>query len=319
MAEPILSNAGTAIIHRTEHPRYLNFFKRAYDLTKTEISRIKNLSIGEALLKLSIDSKPFFIKVKMEEAPSKIEATQQSLKQISYGEREKVLAVLEERGKARPVPASHYILSEIEKEMLKLIAKGSVYSISECYKRLAVNDYQGNKAKTRLLKKQLIKVIKLPTLSKRGRKPQALILTEIGVVEAKNLGLKIESMLRRKGGLVHKYLIDLIAKEFRKRGNKVEIEYPIGDGKTIDLVVDDRISIEIETGESDIELNVNKMLETDFEVLFVCVNRLVKQKIEDIIKHHTATRHIIVALVGNLPKIISSFSLKEESTTASSL
>src|SRR2546426_5270745 len=67
LSESILANAGTAVIFRTQHPKYLNFFKSAYGLNEQEISRVQNLSVGEALVKLSDDPRPFFVKVEMEE------------------------------------------------------------------------------------------------------------------------------------------------------------------------------------------------------------------------------------------------------------
>src|SRR5947209_4554526 len=71
LSESILANAGTAVIFRTQHPKYLNFFKSAYGLNEQEISRVQNLSVGEALVKLSDDPRPFFVKVEMEEIEDK--------------------------------------------------------------------------------------------------------------------------------------------------------------------------------------------------------------------------------------------------------
>lgn len=72
LAESILSNAGTVIVHKTSHPKYLSFFKRAYGLTDMEVSRIQNLAVGEALIKLGDDPRPFFVKVDMEDASAHI-------------------------------------------------------------------------------------------------------------------------------------------------------------------------------------------------------------------------------------------------------
>lgn len=55
LAESILANAGTAVIFRIQHSKYLNFFKSAYGLNEQELSRVQNLSVGEALFKLSDD------------------------------------------------------------------------------------------------------------------------------------------------------------------------------------------------------------------------------------------------------------------------
>src|SRR5438093_4567965 len=67
LAESILANAGTVVMFRTQHPKYLNFFKSAYGLNEQELSRVQNLSVGEALVKLGDDPRPFFVKVEMEE------------------------------------------------------------------------------------------------------------------------------------------------------------------------------------------------------------------------------------------------------------
>src|SRR5207249_5930002 len=67
LAESILANAGTTVIFRTQHPKYLNFFKSAYGLNEQELSRVQNLSVGEALVKLCDDPRPFFVKVEMED------------------------------------------------------------------------------------------------------------------------------------------------------------------------------------------------------------------------------------------------------------
>lgn len=68
LAESILSNAGTVIIHHTEHPKYLRFFENAYGLTKDEVARIRNAPIGEALMKIGNDPRPFFVSIEMEHA-----------------------------------------------------------------------------------------------------------------------------------------------------------------------------------------------------------------------------------------------------------
>src|SRR6266568_7297514 len=81
LAESILANAGTTVIFRTQHPKYLNFFKSAYGLNEQEISRVQNLSVGEALFKLSDDPRPFFVKIEMEEIePEQTIATQKPIR-----------------------------------------------------------------------------------------------------------------------------------------------------------------------------------------------------------------------------------------------
>jgi len=308
VAEPILSNAGTVIIHRTEHPRYLNFFQRAYDLTETEISRIKNLSIGEALIKLSIDPKPFFVEIEMEvvESPENAEEIQRREKPIYSIQREKSSTASEEREILLPgLSADSYGLSDAEKRLLKVVAESAPYSTVECYSQANLTRYQGNQAKIQLIKKGLVKSVELPETG-RGRRPKTLVLTDKGAAVSESLGYKVELPTGRKGGVVHRYLVDLVAKEFQRHGARVVVEHPIGDGKTVDLIVDDKLAAEVETGDSDIESNLNKLLKTDFEILFICSDESVKQRIEDKTKMYDESKHMKVVEIRDLPKFISS-------------
>jgi len=307
VAEPILSNAGTGIIHRTEHPRYLSFFERAYDLTEIELSRIRNLSIGEAMIKLSTDPKPFFTKIEMETA----EETQINEKTISSVEKGKISVSSAERQKILPYPSPDlYGLPDAEKKLLRIVAEGSAYSIIDCYRKAEMNDYQGNKAKEQLLKRGLIEQVVLPTISIKGRKPVALVLTEKGEIEAKKLGIKSSPLMGRKGGVLHNYLINLVTQEFQKRNCRTEIEKAIGESRTVDVLVDGRLAVEVETGESDIESNIRKLLTTDFEILFVCADSSVKRIVVRRSELCAGSRRISMAEVRDLPEVISSFCSK---------
>lgn len=46
VAETILSNVGTLIVHRTGFTKYLSLLKQACKLTESELSRLKNLEIS---------------------------------------------------------------------------------------------------------------------------------------------------------------------------------------------------------------------------------------------------------------------------------
>ena len=309
IAEPILSNAGTTIIHRTEHPRYLDFFKRAYDLTETEISRIRNLPIGEAIVKLSIDPKPFFVKVEMEEVDSAHKSNETNIskdKRFSYSKTEKISPPLANQANLPTAFSSDLCaLTEVEGRMLKIVAEEHVFSTSELYVRMSVNERQGNEAKNQLIKKDLVQTLKLPKVSGRGRKPEGIMLTDLGVAEAKKRGFKVEPEAGRRGGLLHRYLVELAADEFKKRGSSVEVERSIGNGQTIDLVIDDRIDVEIETGESDFLSNIEKLQRTKYEkVLIVCINQAVKRRVEEKAKS-LAGMKISVVEVSELNKVLN--------------
>jgi len=258
LAESILANAGTVIIHHTEHPKYLNFFRSAYGLTSQELMRIQNLSIGEALIKLGDDPRPFFASIDMEEV-------EKAQKAICYAKGEKISPPLNNRGNIWP--NSQADLSELEKAMMDRVVK-EVLPITQLYKELGVDEYQGNNAKNKLIEKGLVKVIRLPKFSKFGRNPEALVS-----VEGQELG--------KKGGPVHRYMIQYIARLCMSRGSKVKFEHRLDGGKTVDLVIDNKIAVEVETGESDIDSNVEKLSQAQFEKrIIVCADRHTKQRVE---------------------------------------
>ena len=76
----------------------------------------------------------------------------------------------------------------------------------------------------------------------------------------------------RHGGLEHRYWCKNLAGQLRKQGYEVAEEFPIGGGKTIDLVATrdgSRIAFEIETGKSDAPANVRKCLATGVDKVVV--------------------------------------------------
>src|SRR3989454_1787542 len=121
LAESILANAGTAVIFRTQHPRYMNFFKSAYGLSEQELLRVQNLSVGEALVKLCDDPRPFFVKVEMEEIePEQTIATQ---KPIPSDNTSQILAPSDKTDQVLiPLRSDMDELGEVERSMLETVA-----------------------------------------------------------------------------------------------------------------------------------------------------------------------------------------------------
>jgi len=174
---------------------------------------------------------------------------------------------------SKPYPGSQVkiIISDISDKALSLL-KDILYhefsSVSERYKRLGLNEYQGNKAKKELEEKGFVRTIKMPKLRGKGYW-KALELTEEG-----RLGM-------RKGSLVHRYLVQQLADRFREVGLKVEVEKSIGNGKSTDIVLEGKIAVEVETGKSDFVGNVRKNIKAGFEkVIVVCETKRIKALIE---------------------------------------
>jgi len=266
LAESILANAGTTVIFRTQHPKYLNFFKSAYGLNEQELSRVRNLSVGEALVKLSDDPRPFFVKVEMEEiepeqtipAQKTIPADNPSQVLPSSAPSEQVLI---------PLRSDIDELGEVERSMLETVAGGRILTISEVYSRLGISDYQANRSKNSLVEKGLVTPSRLPRFSGKGRSPETLVLTDKGVHVARSFG-KVVDDGRSRGGLQHRYIVQWLVEQFEKEGWKVSVEYDVGGGKRADILVNG-IAVEVELGKSEIVENVKKNRDEGPHVLVV--------------------------------------------------
>ncbi len=265
LAESILANAGTAIIHHTEHPSYLRFFEQAYGLTKQEIARVQNAPIGEALVKIGDDPRPFFVRVEMEDPSQEKLADQQAKTPIgvNYDNPGNKLA---DSGELAKISADepNGKLSANARKLLEAVAKESGNTTVEYYKMVGVNAYQGNQAKNEAEKLGLIEGVELPKTGK-GRSGRTLRLTEKGRAL---LNVQADS---REGGVIHKSMITLIKKRFAD--HQIEVEYPVGYGKTTDIVIDRKIAIEIETRDFS-ESNIRKNLAAGFEkIIVVCQSK----------------------------------------------
>lgn len=135
------------------------------------------------------------------------------------------------------------------------------------YKRLGVSARQGNRWKDALLKRELIVPETISGLSGWFR---LFRITEPGISELVRLGKAPRS--GRAGSLEHQYWQTAIADHFRGQGWVVDVEHPVGGGRAVDLVARpssdasdaDSIAIEVETGRSDWQGNVQKCLDAGF-------------------------------------------------------
>jgi len=158
-------------------------------------------------------------------------------------------------------------LTTKEREFLEDVLQYPTSSITERYRRVGVSSRVGNKIQHSLVVKGLISCefvsfdkgrIKILCLREKGRKA-------LGYDGAQST---------RHGGIEHQYWKEKVAAKLRDRGYTVRQEYPIGEGKTIDLVArksGKTIAIEIETGKSDAVANIQKCIDAGFEVVFSVV------------------------------------------------
>lgn len=152
-------------------------------------------------------------------------------------------------------------LTTKEGDFLRDVLEYETSSITERYKRLHFSARMGNRVQKSLLNKGLISS-EAVSLGKGCIKTLCLTGKGRGV-----LGYEAGPATRHGGG-EHQYWRKKIAAKLRDLGYSVQEEYPIGEGKTVDIVAQKNgktIAIEIETGKSDAAANVRKCLEKGFD------------------------------------------------------
>lgn len=161
-----------------------------------------------------------------------------------------------------------------EIELLRDIIKYPSSGINSRYKRLKMNDREGVEVQRELASKGIISPV---VIHNRKGRLKLFDITKKGYKALKELGIP-HNQSYRKGGVEHIYWINRIAWHYRKLGHNTEIEKPIGEGKSIDIVINNSIAVEIETGRSDWKGNVEKCLKKGFKwVVLVATSREVYQ------------------------------------------
>jgi hypothetical protein len=175
-------------------------------------------------------------------------------------------------------------LTTKEREFLEDVLKHETSSISDRYKRLLLSSRKGTYCQHSLLSKGFLSFefvsfgkgrIKILSLTKKGKKA-------LGYETARQT---------RHGGAEHEYWKKTVAARLKDLGYAVQEEYPIGSGKTIDLVASregQKIAIEIETGKSDPESNARKCMDSGFRHIWLMFTNK-KAKEEFLREWHTPT------------------------------
>jgi hypothetical protein len=178
---------------------------------------------------------------------------------------------ISEQGKLGEIPNNKLLLDIFRHPLSQTI---------ERYQRLGWNPREGNQRKDRLLKDQFIAPVRI---NAGHRRIKLYDITSEGKCRLRELGID-PSSTHRKGSLLHQFWASFVKTKLKKAGYSVREEYPIGQGKTIDLVAEKnrrKMAIEIETGKSDAIGNVEKCLQAGFKnVVVVAIDRKVKRILE---------------------------------------
>lgn len=156
-------------------------------------------------------------------------------------------------------------LTTKEREFLRDVWRHKTSPVTERYVRLGLSRRVGNETQSSLVRRSFLRPVFVSIGSGRIK---TFSLTEKG---KKALGIE-DQRSKRHGGVEHQYWQERLAERLKQMGWQVEAEYPIGGGKTIDLVAAKdgrRIAFEVETGNSDIAANVRKIPPGKFDKLVV--------------------------------------------------
>lgn len=139
------------------------------------------------------------------------------------------------------------------------------------YQRLNLSRRRGNAIRESLESAGIIERVSIAT-----RSGQVVLyqLTDFGFSAVRSVGIEVGSKPRES--LEHRYWVEQTKRHFEEKGYEVTREHPVKGNGAVDLLAErpgERIAIEIETGKSNIQANLNKTLGAGFdEVLIIATS-----------------------------------------------
>ncbi len=183
-------------------------------------------------------------------------------------------------------------LSSEEKDFLKDIAAHPLSGVSSRYRRLDFSVEKGHQTKTSLIEKGILKPVSIPI---NTGKLLLLEPTTKGRAILHQTGIPFKNV---KGGVLHEYWRMKTANHYKAKGYKVRYEYPIGNGKTVDLVIEkdnEKTAVEIETGKSDYMENIRKCSDFNKTIIVATSPQAEKQIKEKLTKENIERDNVKVS------------------------
>lgn len=303
ISKPALGNTYTTFAFNLKHRGDLAMMQDCLLLDSEQTDYLGRLEVGWAVVKLQGRwFWPFLIKLPL------IEVKKGNVSDQVIQQRAKSIAISGGRARFSP-PGTQDIQKNTVPEMdknkeeeegnrcaIKLTTQDrkfllDVYQypasfVTQRYLRLGLSARKGNNIQQTLLDKNLLASANISA----GRK----VVKILGLTGQGRDILGIKSQSNREGGLVHRYWQHRLAEHLKNCGYEVEVEAPVGDGKTIDIVArrdGRRIAFEIETGNSDAKANVEKCLNASVDRVFVvAVSQVVKDMLASMISQQPRVR-----------------------------
>jgi len=324
ISKPALGNTYCTVAMNLKHRADVAMMADSLLLDAERTRYLGKLNVGEAMVKLQGRwLEPFLVRfplVKVRKGSVSDEDVAKAMKawMEAFMPREKLLDRISQASrdfrpfrteeKPQEDKPKNLGVSALELKALQDLVEVGFSSTWERYERLGLNAYQGNKLRQSLLEKGLIEVKDLATPTGRIK---YWVLTDKAREVLRQAGINPNSS-HRKGGPEHAYWQRRIALALRELGYRVTEEYPIGGGRSIDLVaVKDgvRIAIEVETGKSEVVHNLRKALDAGFDrVVCVVLDEKLVEKIAEKAKRLIDSDLVTVIptkdLFGRLEKVI---------------
>lgn len=237
----ILSNYGFVFVHKLDNHEYVTKIQNDCSFSPDQATRIRLLPVGTAFLKLNFKDasfqSPFIVRVLKEDIP--VDYAKWSQKSSSASRIREIRPAHKVDNTTFSQQKEKQNFSKIESKLIQSIDENDTFVVTEHYKNLGLNEYQGNKVRQALEKRGYIESSNLRGNVRRGK---ILKLTEIARNE---FGLKEKT--KRNGNEETKNEIETIKQKLESLGHHVITEYSIGSGKQTDLVVNYITAIEYDT------------------------------------------------------------------------
>ena len=162
---------------------------------------------------------------------------------------------------SRPPP--RHELSREEARFLADVAANPLSTTVHRYRRLNLSRRRGNAVRMALASGGIVEAVVIAT-----RSGQVVLyqLTDFGRTVCSSAG--IDPGPRPAAGLEHRYWVGKAAEQFEQKGYAVTREHVIDGNGAVDLLAErpgERVAVEIETGKSDIEMNLSKVSGAGFD------------------------------------------------------
>lgn len=282
ISKPALENSFTTICMNLKEKGDVTAAAKAMLLESDETRYLGRLPVGSGIIKLQARwVKPFLVRFPLFSVKKGTVTDNQVKERFLHSlDVESVAGIMKEsaRAAARMLGAvgiksktrsqEKTAFTSEQMDFLRDVAGHVASTVTERYSRLGLNPKKGTKLVSDLIEQGFLVSSSVPIPGSHVR------ILQLSSTARQALELPIEE--DRLGGPEHRYWIEKIAQDLLSAGIKVEKEAPLGQGKTVDLLITagkQRIGIEVETGKSDWKRNLEKCLDASLNSVVVAATR----------------------------------------------